>query len=372
MRFVEAHGLRGGRGGSGRGSRGHECWHGLQYRGIFAGKFRRYFSFRNFLDVFKVMIGFCQAVRIVRRFDPHVVFSKGGFVALPVVLGAAWVNFWRRVGVCRGRERGRERISIVIHESDVEPGLANRIAARFADKILVSFEKTLRDGVFGVRAAGGGRTMTEARVGSATRAEEGTRTVVASHIMVVGNPVRAFVLKGDRALGLRLCGFNKFKPVVLVMGGSQGARQINNLVWGNLDKLLEKWQVVHITGKGNMKFGLKKVGYKQFDLLFDELKDVYAASSVVVSRGGANSLAEIAALEKKAVIIPLGLAASRGDQIVNARVCAEEYGWQVLYGEIMGEQFLRAVELASGDKFKGAGREIKKAAGKVVDVLLEV
>ncbi|MFA4891541.1 MAG: glycosyltransferase, partial [Candidatus Gracilibacteria bacterium] len=191
-------------------------------------------------------------------------------------------------------------------------------------------------------------------------------------VEVVGNPVRSWIMKGDEGKGLKLCGFNRFKPVVLVMGGSQGARQINELVWGNLDELLKKWQIVHITGKGNVKFGLKKPSYKQFDLLFDELKDVYAASSMVVSRGGANSLAEIAALEKKAVIIPLGLAASRGDQIVNARVCAEEYGWQVLYGEVTGEQFLRAIELAFDSEFKGEGRELKKAASRVVDAIVEI
>ena len=331
MRFIATNNLR-----------------GLEYKGIFAGKMRRYFSFQNFLDVFKVGIGFWQAVFIVRKFDPNVVFSKGGFVALPVVMACAWINFWRRV-LRMVSQSGQAHIAIVIHESDVVPGLSNRIAARFADKILVSFEKTRN--AFRGHWLGAGR---------------------GHKVEVVGNPVRSFLFKGEIGRGLKLCGFNIFKPVVLVMGGSQGAHQINNLVWGNLDELLKKWQIVHIAGKGNVQFGLKKIGYKQFDLLFDELKDVYATCDVVVSRGGANSLSEIAALGKKAVIIPLGLAGSRGDQIVNARVCAEEYGWQVLYDKITNEQFLRAIELASEEKFKGDGLNHKKSSGKIVDLIAEI
>jgi UDP-N-acetylglucosamine--N-acetylmuramyl-(pentapeptide) pyrophosphoryl-undecaprenol N-acetylglucosamine transferase len=309
----------------------------FEYKAVSSGKLRRYFSFQNFVDVFKVMFGVCHAVRVIRKFNPHVVFSKGGFVSVPVVVGTAWINFWRRLF-------GRERIHIFVHESDVTPGLANKIGSKFADKIFVSFEKS-RDGF-----------------GSSSRK---------GLVEVVGNPVRRGVLKGSVEDGRKLCGFHKFGNVLLVMGGSQGAKQINELVWDNLDKILKKWQVVHIVGKGNLKFGLKKQGYKQFELLYDELKDVYAIASVVVSRGGANSLAELAALGKKAVIVPLGLEASRGDQIVNAKVCGEEYGWQVLLGKVGDEQFLRAIELAGEEEFKGGDVKHGEAAKNIVDELVD-
>jgi len=289
----------------------------------------------NFVDMFKVMFGVCQAVCVVRKFNPHVIFSKGGFVSVPVVLAVGWINFWRRLF-------GRKRIGLFVHESDVTPGLANKIGAKFAEKVFVSFKKS--------RAAFGG----------------------GDRVKVVGNPVRREVLKGSVEDGRKLCGFHKFGNILLVMGGSQGARQINDLVWNNLDKILKKWQVVHIVGKGNLKFGLKKQGYKQFELLYDELKDVYAMTSVVVSRGGANSLAEIAALGKSAVVVPLGLDASRGDQIVNAKVCAEEYGWQVLLGKVGDEQFLRAIELAREEEFKGGDGDHSGAAKKIVDELVEI
>ena len=308
----------------------------LEIKEISSGKLRRYFSLQNFLDVFKVVFGVFQAVRIVRRFDPHAVFSKGGFVAVPVVVGAGWVNFWRRL-------MRRERVKVYIHESDLVPGLANKISSWFADKVFVSFEQT--KGRLGGRLAG--------------------------RVEVVGNPVRPEIFKGDHGRGLKLCSFHRFKPVVLVMGGSQGAQQINELVWGNLGELLKKFQVAHIVGRGKVNFGLKKEGYKQFELLFGEMADVYAACSVVVSRGGANSLAEIAALGKKAVIVPLGTHASRGDQIVNAKICAEEYGWQVLYDEVTDEQFVRAIEVASMEEFKGGEVVHKKASGRIVDVIVD-
>jgi len=255
-------------------------------------------------------------------------------MTVPVVLGTGFVNLFRK------KDR---RVRVIVHESDVSPGLANVIGARFAGKIFVSFEESKK-----------------------------AFKKYGDKVELVGNPIRKAVLKGSSERGMKLCGFNRFRDVLLVMGGSQGATQINELVWENLNELLKKWQVVHITGKGNLKFGLKKDGYKQFEILYKELPDVYAACDLVVTRGGANSLTEIASLEKKALIIPLGLDTSRGDQIVNARICAEEYGWQVLQGEVSGEQFLRGVEIASGEEFKGEEVLHKKAAGKIVEIVLQV
>jgi len=318
----------------------------LQVREIICGKLRRYFSFKNFIDAFKVPIGIIQSVRIINKFKPHIVFSKGGFVGVHVVVGCALVNFKNKI--FKREAYGEMKIHIFIHESDVEMGLSNKISCRFADKIFVSFEETKR--YFGKRSV-------------KTRRDR---------IVVSGNPIRAEILKGSKENGLKLCGFHRFKPVILVMGGSLGSMQVNKLTWNNLDKLLGKFQVAHIVGKGNLDFGLKKQGYKQFELLFDELKDVYAASDVVVSRGGANSLAEIASLEKMAVIIPLNTVSSRGDQITNAKVCAEEYGWQVLYSDVSDEQFLRAIDFASSEKFKGGNILHKKASKIIVDLMMEI
>jgi len=293
---------------------------------IVCGKLRRYFSFRNFVDFFKVPVGVIQSMFLVWKFKPDVLFSKGGFVAVPVVIGARIARLF-----------GGGTVRIFIHESDVVPGLANKICARFADKIFVSFNESAK--FFDKQAA--------------------------EKVVVTGNPVRREIFDGSRETGLKMCGFNRFKSVILAMGGSQGALQVNNLVWNNLDELLKKHQVVHIVGKGNLNFGVKKPGYRQFELLFDELKDVYAACEIVVSRGGANSLAEISALGKKAVIIPLGEETSRGDQIKNAKVCSEEYGWQVLYGDVTGEQFLRTIEIACKSEFKGE-KSLHKNAAKVI------
>ncbi|HLD34669.1 MAG TPA: glycosyltransferase, partial [Patescibacteria group bacterium] len=199
--------------------------HGYKHilvREIVCGKLRRYFSFRNFVDFFKVPIGVIQSFFIVLKFRPEVLFSKGGFVAVPVVIGA------RIARLFGGRAAGGGTVRIFIHESDVVPGLANRICARFADKIFVSFNESVK--FFGKRAAG--------------------------KVVVVGNPVRREIFDGSREAGLKMCGFNRFKSVILAMGGSQGALQINNLVWNNLDEILKKYQVVHIVGKGNLNFGV--------------------------------------------------------------------------------------------------------------------
>jgi len=298
MKFAVSHGFR------------------VEVREIICGKMRRYFSFQNFLDFFKVPVGIIQSIFILASFKPQVVFSKGGYVSVPGVIACGFLNFFRKIF-------GKERIVLFVHESDVVPGIANRVGAKFADKIFVSFEESKK--YFKKK----------------------------SRVVVTGNPVRKDVLKGNKENGMKLCGFNRFKPVILVMGGSLGAMQINNLVWGNLDELLKRYQIVHIAGKGNIKFGLKKEGYKQFELLFEELKDVYAVSDLVVTRGGANSLAEIASMEKKAVVIPLGMASSRGDQIVNAKICSSEYGWQVLYGDVSSEQFRLAIDIAIGTEFAG-------------------
>lgn len=300
---------------------------------------RRYFSFRNFIDAFKVPIGILQCLAIAAKFKPQVIFSKGGYVSVPGVIACGIINFFRKI-------LRREQINLLVHESDAVPGMANKIGAKFADKVLVSFEESLKYFKF-----------------------KGQK--VSDRVLVTGNPVRPEIFKGEREKGFKLCGFNKFKPVILAMGGSLGAMQINNLVWENLEELLKKYQVVHVTGKGNLNFGLKKPGYKQFELLYEELKDVYSISDLVITRGGANALSEAASLHKKAVVIPLGMESSRGDQITNARICGEKYGWQVLFGEVTADQFLRAIEIAIKEDFKEKEIPHKKASKKIVDLIYE-
>lgn len=248
----------------------------VDFRGIYCGKLRRYFSFENFLDLFKIPIGIVQSLFIITKFKPDVVFSKGGFVSVPVVI-AAWM--------------ARKRI--VLHESDVVPGLANKIAAKFASDVCVAFKQ-------------------------ATKHFRGKAVV-----HVTGNPVRSEIASGLKGKGDEMTGFNRELPVIMVMGGSQGAQQINKLVWRSLKKLLPVCQIIHICGKGKKGVsldGLKLKNYKQFEFLTEGLPDLYAITDLVISRAGANSLAEIALLKKPSVLIPLPLSASRGDQIENAKV----------------------------------------------------
>lgn len=277
---------------------------GVKYRGIFCGKWRRYFSFENFVDIFKIPIGIVQALVILKRFKPSVVFSKGGFVSMPVVIAASWLG-----------------VPVILHESDVMPGLANKICARFAKKICLSFEES-RQYFAGAASGGGGR-------GSVT---------------VTGNPVRKSLLKGNSDRAYKLTGLRKDKPIILVMGGSQGSEQINELIRASIDELLQTFQIIHIRGRGNLDISLHKKGYVQYEYINENLRDVYAIGDIVVCRGGANSLAEIAMLKKKAVIIPLGTNASRGDQLINARVFAEKFGWEVVSGNVSDADFLEAIE----------------------------
>jgi len=243
---------------------------GLPYHHISAGKLRRYFSFRNFTDLFRIMLGFFQSLVLMIKLRPSVLFSKGGFVSCPVVW-AAWV--------CG--------VPVVIHESDITPGLANRLSIPFAKKVCFSFPET------------------EAHLPSAKR--EAT-----------GLPVRDELFKGDAERGRELCGFGDEKPAIVVIGGSLGAQAVNEAVRGGLDSLLENFNVCHICGKGGKAPG-SRPGYSQFEYVNEELPDIFAMADMVISRSGATTLFELLALRKPALLIPLGTAASRGDQILNAQ-----------------------------------------------------
>lgn len=244
----------------------------IPYHAISSGKLRRYFSWQNFLDPLKIFLGIGQAYRLLRKLKTNVVFSKGGFVAFPIVL-AAWLN----------------RIPIIAHESDLSPGLANRLSFPFVDKICVTF------------------AVAKAHFKQQEKVE------------ITGTPIRHELFNGSKTKGLALCGFKKDKQCILVMGGSQGSLRLNNVLREALPSLCEQYQVIHLCGRGKLDRGLdKQANYCQFEYANEELADLFAASDVVVSRAGANALYEILALEKPHILVPLSLKASRGDQIQNA------------------------------------------------------
>ena len=242
----------------------------IKYYGIATGKFRRYFDLKNFSDPFRVIKGYGEAKKILKELKPDVVFSKGGFVSVPVVRAASDL-----------------KIPCIIHESDMSPGLANRLCISSAKKICCNFPETLAK-------------------------------VPTDKAVLTGSPIRAELSKGSKEAGLKLCGFTADKPVVMVIGGSQGAQSVNEAVREALPTLLKDFQVVHICGKDKMdNLMLSVEGYKQFEYLKAELKDVFAMADVVISRAGANAICELLSLNKPNILIPLSMG-SRGDQILNA------------------------------------------------------
>ena len=229
---------------------------------------------------------------MLKKIRPQIVFSKGGIVSVPVVI-AAWLN----------------RIPVILHESDVTPGLANRICAPFADLVCTSFPEAMK-------------------------------SFPAGKAVLTGNPIRRFLLSGSRAKGLELCGFSPNHPVLLVIGGSLGAVRINSLIRAILPRLKD-FQVIHVCGRGNLDPALTKAeGYRQFEFIGPELPDILAAADLCVSRAGANFLFELLALKKPALLIPLPKTASRGDQILNARSFAAQGFSMVLPEEEATEETL--------------------------------
>lgn len=244
---------------------------GIEYFSIASGKLRRYFDMDNLIDIWRIFKGFGQSFKVIREIKPDIIFSKGGFVSTPVVW-AAYLN----------------KIPIIIHESDITPGLANKLSMPFADKICYAFPET------------GG--------------------YIQKHkACLTGIPIRKELFEGNANLGMWLCRFTKEKPILLIIGGSQGSRFINNAVRESLNKLTERFQICHICGKGGTDSELlNKRGYKQFEYVTEELPHLLAMSQVVISRAGATTLFELLALRKPNLLIPLSRKASRGDQILNA------------------------------------------------------
>ncbi|MFA5821319.1 MAG: UDP-N-acetylglucosamine--N-acetylmuramyl-(pentapeptide) pyrophosphoryl-undecaprenol N-acetylglucosamine transferase, partial [Candidatus Gracilibacteria bacterium] len=276
-----------------------------------------------FRDAVRVIQGIGEAKKILKEFKPDKVFCKGGYVSLPVAIAAHSL-----------------KIPVILHESDFTPGMANKIAMRFANKICLSFEET----------------------------KNSLKAKYAEKAVFTGNPVRKWILKGNAEAGFKFTKLNDYRPIILVMGGSQGAQQINKLVRESLDELLKRYQIVHVTGRGNLDIGIHKTGYAQYEYLDEQLPDVYATSDMVVTRGGANSLFEIALMRKKALIIPLAMA-TRGDQLENAKYFVREMGWSMLAGDIERKDFIDGVELAFRNEVNKSAR-IENGVENIVNLLL--
>ena len=257
----------------------------IPYYGISSGKLRRYFDPKNFSDPFKVLKGIGEARRTLKELKPDIVFSKGGFVSVPVVLAAK-----------------RLHIPVIIHESDLTPGLANKICIPSAAKVCCNFPETLSH-------------------------------LPAGKAVLTGSPIRQELLRGNAIAALEFCHFTANKPVILVMGGSLGSAAINDTIRGVLPELLKNFQVIHLCGKGKLDPHLTDVqGYVQFEYIKDELRDLFALADIVISRAGANAICVLLALHKPNILIPLSAKASRGDQILNAR-SFEAQGFSIVLEE---------------------------------------
>ena len=270
---------------------------GIPYHGISSGKLRRYFDLKNFSDPLKVMKGFFEARKLLKKLKPDIVFSKGGFVSVPVVLAAK-----------------TRRIPCIIHESDITPGLANRICIPMAKKVCANFPETMK-------------YLPEEKA------------------VLTGTPIREELFKGSKIAGLDFCGFTANKPVIMIVGGSTGAMALNEAVRNLLPTLLRDYQIIHLCGKGKMsQEHQNSQGYRQFEYISKEMKDLFAAADLVISRAGANSICELLALRKPHILIPLSAAASRGDQILNAESFENQGFSYVLQEEdLTNDTLLRAI-----------------------------
>ena len=270
---------------------------GIPYHGISTGKLRRYFDLKNFTDPFRVIKGYFEAKKHIKNLKPDVIFSKGGFVSVPVVVAA-----------------GRKKIPVIIHESDMTPGLANKISFPYATKICCNFPETLSN-------------------------------LPADKAVLTGSPIRAELKEGDREKASCLCGFKEDKPVILSVGGSLGAAGVNKALRDALPELLPDFNIVHLCGKGKLEESLVGTdGYFQMEYAKDEMKDLFAYCDIIVSRAGANAICEFLALRKPNLLIPLPLSASRGDQILNAK-SFEKQGFSMVLDEdtMTKDDFIKSI-----------------------------
>lgn len=299
----------------------------IPYYGIATGKFRRYFDVKNFTDPFRVIKGYREAVSLLKKIKPDVVFSKGGFVSVPVVLAAK-----------------KCKIPAVIHESDMTPGLANKICIPSAKKVCTNFPETIE-------------YLPEGKA------------------VLTGSPIRKELFSGDKTRGLEFCGFTKDKPVILIIGGSLGSVKVNEAVREILPELLKTFQVIHLCGKDKIDASLEGTkGYVQYEYIKKELSDLLDAADLIISRAGANAICEILALRKPNVLIPLSAAASRGDQLLNAESFRKQGFSKVIEEENLGDQaLLKAVQevYEERDTYRQAmeASPLNDAVGTIVQII---
>ena len=257
---------------------------GIPFYEIPTGKLRRYLSVENFTDLFKILGGIFASFRHLIKLKPDVVFSKGGFVSVPVSVAARLLS-----------------IPVVTHESDVTPGLANKLITPLASKIIYAFPET-------------------------------ARYLPSAKSISGGIPVRKELHNGSRSKALSLCGFTEedTRPVILCMGGSQGAKSLNEAIEKALPELSQRFRIIHLTGSGK-SLSISHEAYKGFEFVSKELKDLLSLADIVLGRAGANSIFELLELRKPMILVPL-VVGSRGDQVLNAQSFAKE-GWAMVLEE---------------------------------------
>ena len=274
---------------------------GITYHAIHVGKLRRYFDWKNFSDIFRVLLGIRESKKLIKALRPDVCFSKGGFVSVPVAVAC-----------------GKYRVPLLCHESDLTPGLATKIDSRFATKIATTFPECAR--------------------------------ALGSKAVCTGTPLRPQLYTGSREEGLRLAGFDGSRPVLMMTGGSLGAQSVNAVLREALPEITKTMDVIHLTGKGNLDESLMDMpGYKQFDFVSDEMPHLMAAADLVLSRAGSNTLCELHALKKAMLLVPYPKGASRGDQILNAESYEKRGLAMVLPQEKMTRETLTEAILALKD-----------------------
>ena len=299
---------------------------GIEYSGISSGKLRRYFDLKNFSDPFRVLKGCAEARRLIKKYRPDVVFSKGGFVSVPVVLAAK-----------------HYKIPTIIHESDMTPGLANKICIPSAAKVCCNFPETLA-------------------------------YLPNDKAVLTGSPIRKELLEGDRITGLNYSGLSASRPIILVIGGSLGSVAVNRAVRAVLPKILETYQVIHICGKGNLDEHLiGRNGYVQYEYVDAPLRHLFAAADLIISRAGANSICEILALKKPNILIPLSASASRGDQILNARSFEKQGFSKVLEEEqLTDDNLLNTIQDTYPNRQKSIASMEQSTLNDAVSVVMDL
>ncbi len=299
----------------------------IKYFSISSGKLRRYFDFKNFTDPFKVIKGIFDAKKIIKTQKPDIVFSKGGFVSVPVVL-AAYLN----------------KVPVIAHECDITSGLANKLAAPYCTKLCVTFPESLK----------------------AIKNGKGVLT---------GNPIRHELFQGSKIKAKEICGFVDAKPIIMVIGGSLGSKAINEAIRKNLQKLMLQFNIIHICGSGNIDPSLvSQTGYKQFEYVKDELPHLFASADIVVSRAGANAIFELLALRKPNLLIPLSAKSSRGDQILNAR-SFEKSGYSMVIQDddtLTPENLEIKINELYNNRFKYIENMDASETEKSIDIIVEL